>query len=63
MDCPNSQKNKSMCNCSYSCDKKGRCCDCVHYHRMRGELPACYFSAAAEATYDRSVEKYLKDRR
>jgi hypothetical protein len=40
--------NAARCNCSYPCDRKGRCCECVAYHRSSGELPACYFSAAAE---------------
>ena len=53
----------SRCNCTYPCSRKGKCCECVVYHRKRGELPACYFSKEAEATYDRSVEMYMKDRR
>ena len=62
MDCPRYEENMKNCNCTYSCDKKGQCCLCVAYHRSMGELPACYFSNAAEATYDRTVEKYLEDR-
>ncbi len=52
--------NKSNCNCTYPCSRKGRCCECVAYHRQAGELPACYFDSKAEKTYDRSVANYLR---
>jgi hypothetical protein len=49
------------CNCTYEpCPRKRRCCECVAYHRRSGELPACYFDAAGERTYDRSVANYVK---
>ena len=54
------EENKTNCNCSYSCDKKGMCCECVNYHRSRGELPACYFTDAVERTYDRSIENFIR---
>lgn len=58
------EKNLRFCNCTYEpCSRKGVCCECLAYHRKMGELPACYFSAEAEKTYDRSIEQYLKDRR
>ncbi len=60
-ECKNYQSNISMCNCTYSpCSRKGTCCECLHYHRRMGELPACYFSEAAEKTYDRSVANYMR---
>jgi hypothetical protein len=40
MDCERRETNLEHCNCTYSCDKHGRCCECVHYHRERMELPA-----------------------
>ena len=52
--------NLTQCNCTYPCSRKGRCCECIRYHRERRELPGCYFTEKAEATYDRSVENYLK---
>jgi len=61
MEC-RKQENLEYCNCSYPCDKKGLCCECVKYHRERGELPACYFSGKAERTYDRSVKNFLATR-
>ena len=54
------EENKMNCNCSYSCDKKGMCCDCVTYHRNRNELPACYFPDSVEKTYDRSIENFIR---
>jgi hypothetical protein len=54
--------NKAACNCTYACDKKGICCECIAYHRSSGELPACYFNKTAERSYDRSVENYLRTR-
>lgn len=53
--------NLKNCACSYPCERKGRCCDCVTYHKRRGELPACFFSEAAERTYDRSISKFIED--
>ena len=61
-DCPNEEANKRYCNCTYSCSKKYTCCECLHYHRRMGELPACYFSEAGERSYDRSVENYMRGR-
>lgn len=56
-----SQKNNlKNCTCTYtSCPRRGICCECVAYHRKRGELPGCLFTKEAEKTYDRSIEKYL----
>ena len=56
------ESNAKACNCSYPCDRKGMCCECVAYHRSSGELPACYFPKAAERSYDRSMENYLRTR-
>jgi len=54
------EQNKEKCNCTYSCGKKGVCCDCLHSHRKRGELPACYFPDDVEQTYNRSIEKFIE---
>jgi hypothetical protein len=59
MDCK-TDRNKGLCNCSYPCSRKGICCDCLHYHRSMGELPACYFPDDIEKTYDRSVENFIR---
>lgn len=59
MDCKVEQ-NKANCNCTYPCSKKGICCECVAQHRLSGELPACYFPADAEKTYDRSINNFVR---
>ncbi len=57
-------KNSEKCNCTYEpCSRKGKCCECVAYHRSSGELPACYFDAISERSYDRSIENYMKLKR
>jgi hypothetical protein len=60
MEC-NREENLKFCNCSYSCNRKGKCCECIAYHRSRKELPACYFSNEIEKTYDRSINNFLKN--
>jgi len=63
MDCHKKQ-NLQVCNCTYEpCPRKGLCCECLHYHRKNNELPACFFSAAAEKSYDRSFRNFFNDRR
>ena len=64
MECGNFKKNEARCNCTYEpCSRKGRCCDCLAYHRNMGELPACYFSDKEEKTYNRSIEHFVKSYR
>ena len=61
-DCPSKQANLAACTCTYEpCGRKGICCECVAYHRRSGELPGCYFSEAAERTYDRSIAAFIRD--
>ncbi len=60
MNCENKKRNLSYCNCTYSCAKKGICCECIKYHREMNQLPACYFPNDAEKTYDRSIEYFIK---
>ena len=58
-ECKKSQ-NLKICNCSYDpCERKGICCECLHYHRRQGQLPACFFPDHVEKTYDRSIEKFI----
>ncbi|MFC2175145.1 DUF6485 family protein [archaeon] len=59
MEC-RKEKNLANCNCTYSCSKKGVCCECVKYHREREELPACFFGTKAEKTYDRSIAHFVE---
>jgi hypothetical protein len=42
------KENKARCECPYeSCPRHGVCCECVAYHRERGELPMCLKTNAA----------------
>ncbi|MCS7258746.1 MAG: DUF6485 family protein [candidate division WOR-3 bacterium] len=53
--------NKQRCPCTFeSCGRRGRCCECVTYHRQQNELPACYFPRNVEKTYDRSIRKFIE---
>lgn len=57
-------KNKLDCTCSYEpCPRKGLCCQCVAYHRKRNELPGCFFPREIERTYDRSIQKYIRNQK
>ncbi|MFH1413887.1 MAG: DUF6485 family protein [Candidatus Omnitrophota bacterium] len=59
-NCQNQKQNLANCNCSYEpCSRKGICCECITYHRKNKELPACFFSSAAEKTYDRSINNFI----
>jgi len=62
MEC-SMEKNKQYCNCSYEpCARKYKCCHCLHYHRKKGELPACYFNRENEMSYDRSIDNFIRMR-
>ena len=62
MECK-SKQNKLHCTCTYEpCPRKGICCECIQYHLPNGELPGCFFSPAAERTYDRSIENFIRTR-
>lgn len=57
MECKQ-EKNKTGCTCTYKpCPRKGICCECITYHRKRGEAPGCLFPPEVEKTYDRSLER------
>ena len=63
MNCPNREKNLKGCPCTYEpCPRKGMCCECIRYHKMRGEAPGCLFSKDGEASYDRSMENLIRDK-
>ncbi len=62
MEC-GKEKIKKQCTCTYEpCSRKGKCCECVEYHRKNGEIPGCFFGAAAERTYDRSIARFVRDK-
>lgn len=60
MECDR-DRNLRNCNCTWEpCNRKGKCCECIRYHWSRRELPACLFPDDVEATYDRSIEKFIE---
>ena len=57
----NQEKLAKECPCTYEpCSRKGKCCECIAYHRRMGEFPACLFTPEGERTYDRSWEALKK---
>ncbi|MDO4550197.1 MAG: DUF6485 family protein [Planctomycetia bacterium] len=60
MECKKMENRKTQCTCSYSCPKRGMCCECVSSHLRNREVPGCFFPKDAEATYDRSFEYFAK---
>ena len=61
VQCESLKRNLKRCTCSYpGCDRKGHCCECLHYHLTMRQLPACCFPPDAERTYDRSFEKFIQ---
>ncbi|MBN2465408.1 hypothetical protein JXD38_07270 [candidate division WOR-3 bacterium] len=63
MEC-NLRANRQTCPCTYEpCSRKGKCCECIAYHRANDELPACYFTPEVERTYDRSVARFIASRK
>lgn len=63
VQCDNRAHNQDRCNCTYAgCPRHGVCCECLAYHRGSDELPACYFTAAEERTYNRSIRYFVEQR-
>ncbi|WP_245574437.1 DUF6485 family protein [Desulfovirgula thermocuniculi] len=55
------EKNKAQCTCTYEpCSRKGKCCECVAYHRRYNQLPGCFFPPEVEKTYDRSYARFVE---
>lgn len=56
-------ENKLNCTCTYNCNKRGICCECIASHLKHNELPGCVFAKldkSAEKSYDRSFENFAK---
>ena len=59
--CENLKKNLERCNCSYeACGNRGTCCECLHSHLAKKQLPGCCFPDDAEKTWDRSFKKFIE---
>lgn len=53
--------NTARCTCTYEpCSRKGKCCECIAYHKRSGELPGCLFPPEVERTFDRSREAFIR---
>ena len=53
--------NKERCTYTYEpCERKGKCCDCIRYHKSLGELPGCLFPPEVERTYDPSIARFVE---
>ncbi|KYH40913.1 MAG: hypothetical protein AYL32_008860 [Candidatus Bathyarchaeota archaeon B26-2] len=59
VECPNREINLRDCPCTYPCNIKGICCECLRQHIAHKELPACFFPPEVERTYDRSIERFI----
>lgn len=60
MEC-NIKANLKNCTCTYEpCERKGKCCECIMYHRHSNELPGCLFPPKVERTYDRSRRRFAE---
>ena len=57
------KENIVACACTYDCERRGKCCECVAYHRKMKQIPGCFFSKEAERTYDRSISKFVRENR
>jgi hypothetical protein len=63
MDC-RVTANQKNCTCTYEpCSRKGKCCECIEFHKGMGELPGCLFTKEQEATYDRSIAFFARTHR
>ena len=60
MDCPNQEEKRKDCACTYSCERRGKCCECLAYHLKNRQLPGCCFPPDVEKTYDRSFERFIQ---
>lgn len=59
-ECLNKEVNLKRCNCSYpGCSRKGVCCECLHYHLAKREVPACFFDWEKEASFNRSLKYFI----
>lgn len=54
--------NEGHCKCTFTdCDKWGKCCACVLFHRTKGGLPGCFFTPEAEKTGNRNVDFFIEN--
>jgi hypothetical protein len=48
--CPNRKLNAEKCPCDVAdCPRRGICCECIEFHRLLGEAPACIVQLGEKA--------------
>lgn len=61
--CAQQNGGNKNCPCTYAgCSRHGNCCQCVAYHCGKDQLPACYFTAEQEKTYNRNIDYFIECR-
>ncbi|MFX1425722.1 MAG: DUF6485 family protein [Promethearchaeota archaeon] len=59
----NQYERKKVCACTYDCQRRGKCCECIEYHLSMNQLPGCAFariSKKAEKSYNRDFKYFAK---
>ena len=59
----NLEAKKKSCTCTYDCQRRGKCCECLEYHLTMNELPGCVFariSKDAERSYNRDFGYFAR---
>ncbi|MFW9782857.1 MAG: DUF6485 family protein [Candidatus Heimdallarchaeota archaeon] len=62
VDC-NQKDRRKICSCTYDCQRRGKCCECIEYHLKMNQLPGCAFakiSKEAEQSYNRGFEYFAR---
>lgn len=60
------EENLQNCSCSFpDCPRKGICCECVMHHRVKNEIPACFFPIDNESDTisSRTIENFIKSQK
>lgn len=58
MECKQAE-NLTRCPCtSVTCERRGKCCECLSNHLARKSLPRCCFPADPEKANDRSFKGF-----
>jgi hypothetical protein len=53
--------NETRCTCTYpGCKHHAICCDCLHRHKAKRQLPGCFFPPDVEKTWERSFEAFAE---
>ncbi len=59
----NQDELRKDCACTYDCERRGKCCECISYHLRMNQLPGCVFakiSPEAERSYNRDFYYFVE---